>query len=613
MFTIEKPTRVVHVCTLSGSDESGDGSRTRPYGSLAHALSRTIDGGEISIPKDSKFLIWCSEDGEFREASKSAMKKAIGQLELMTRKALKQTPLAMTDDTPSQLEYKTLVEDPTLPAAQKIKIRAAEKARIDGKRVVIFGWAHRVRMQGKSMMFVTLRDGSGYLQCLLGKEMCKSSDTPRLTVESTVALYGTLVTVPEGKSAPGGHELIVDYWKIIHAAPSGLDAFETKLNKEAGPEVMYDQRHLVLRGETASSLMKLRSVFLQAFRQHYDEQHYVELTTPCLTQTECEGGSTLFKLDYYGEPAYLTQSSQLYLETAIPSMGDVFSVQMSFRAEASRTRRHLSEFTHIEAEMPFITYDELLERLEFLVCDVIEKALSSPARGMILELNPDLKVPQRPFRRMQYKDAIEWLRQADFRKDDGTLYEFGEDIPEKPERFMVDTLGEPIFLCRFPAAMKAFYMFRDEEDPTLTHSTDLLMPGVGEIIGGSMRIWDYDEIMAGYAREGIDPKFYYWYTDQRKYGSCPHGGYGLGFERFLAWALKRDHVREQQCGCWRSSGRESVQSMVSGPPSSPSLVVISDGLTVSAGDPAIFLPAGLRPAVYLVADKLVARSATCAH
>jgi asparaginyl-tRNA synthetase len=498
----------------------------------------------MSISKDSTVLIRCSKDEEFQEASKSATKKAISQLELIARKVLKKASPVIPSDATSHKEYETLAEDSTLPVAQKIKIRETEKARIDGKRVVIFGWVHRLRMQGKSMMFVTLRDGSGYLQCLLGKEVCKSVDVPRLTVESTVALYGTLVAVPEGKSAPGGHELIVDYWKIIHAAPSGIEAFETKLNKEAGPEVMYDQRHLVLRGETASSLMKLRSVFLQAFRRHYEEQHYVELTTPCLTQTECEGGSTLFKLDYYGEPAYLTQSSQLYLETAIPSMGDVFSVQMSFRAEASRTRRHLSEFTHIEAEMPFITYDELLERLEFLVCDVIEKALSSPARDIILELNPDLKVPQRPFRRMQYKDAIEWLRQADFRKDDGTLYEYGEDIPEKPERFMVDTLGEPIFLCRFPAAMKAFYMFRDEEDPALTHSTDLLMPGVGEIIGGSMRIWDYEELMKGYAHGGIDPKFYYWFTDQRKYGSCPHGGYGLGFERFLTWALKRDHVRE---------------------------------------------------------------------
>lgn len=545
-LSLSEPRMIIYTCLIKGNDESGDGSEAKPYGTLACALGTTINGGDICIPGDVKFLLRKSEEEGFQDAPKAALKKAIGYLEILEKKAKKQ---ADREVAPSQTitegdQYVELEEDASLPAPQRIKIREAMRARMDGKRVAFYGWVHRLRMQGKNMMFITLRDGSGYLQCLLGKEMCRSVDVPRLTVESTVVLHGRLQEVPEGKTAPGGHELIVDYWKIVHAAPSGIDAFETRLNKEAGPEVMYDQRHLVLRGETASNLMKLRSVFLQAFRQHYMDQHYVEVTPPCLTQTECEGGSTLFKLDYYGEPAYLTQSSQLYLETAIPSLGDVFCIQMSFRAEASRTRRHLSEFTHIEAEMPFITYEELLERLEFLVCDVIEKALSGPFKEMILEMNPDLKVPQRPIRRMQYKDAIEWLRKADFRKDDGTLYEYGEDIPEKPERFMVDTIGEPIFLCRFPAAMKAFYMYRDEQDPTLTHSTDLLMPGVGEIIGGSMRMWDYDELMGGYAREGIDPKFYYWYTEQRKYGSCPHGGYGLGFERFLAWALKREHVRE---------------------------------------------------------------------
>lgn len=546
------PARTCHVCLLRGSDENGNGSEAAPFGSLVHAICVALGGAEglstsIVAPKDVRFLLRKTDAEGFQDAPKAAIKKATGYLEILQKKAKKAADRATAptaSGTASGAEYIELQEDASLPTAQKIKIREAVAAREAGRRVVLYGWVHRLRMQGKNMMFITLRDGTGYLQCLLSGDQCRSADVPRLTVESTVALYGELAAVPKGKSAPGGHELIVDYWKIVHAAPSGIDAFETRLNKEANPDVLFDQRHLVLRGETAAMLMRLRSVFLQAFRAHYIEQGYVELTTPCLTQTECEGGSTLFKLDYYGEPAYLTQSSQLYLETAIPSLGDVFCIQMSFRAEASRTRRHLSEFTHIEAECPFITYDELLERLEFLVCDVLGKVLSGPMAEAALELNPDLKVPARPFRRMQYAEAIEWLRAHDVRKDDGTLYEYGEDIPEKPERFMVDTIGEPIFLCRFPADMKAFYMYRDEADRTLTHSTDLLMPGVGEIVGGSMRIWDYEELMRGYAKEGIDPKHYYWYTDQRKYGSCPHGGYGLGFERFLAWALRREHVRE---------------------------------------------------------------------
>lgn len=551
--SLSSAPKVLYTCLLRGSDEGGSGSESSPYATLAHAVSVALrlegETEAIVAPKTVKLMLRKTDEEGFQECPKVALKKALSYLEVQEKKAKKAAERATgaaagQPAAESTVEYIELSEDPSLPPAQKIKIREAVAAREAGKRVVLNGWVHRLRAQGKNLIFVTLRDGSGFLQCLITGDLCRSVEAPRLTVESTVSLYGRLVPVPEGKSAPGGHELMVDYWRIIHAAPSGSDAFETRLNEEARPDVLYDLRHLVLRGETASTLMKLRSHFLQAFRAHYIEQSYVELTTPCLTQTECEGGSTLFKLDYYGEPAYLTQSSQLYLETAIPSLGDVFCIQMSFRAEASRTRRHLSEFTHIEAECPFITYDELLERLEFLVCDVLAKVLSGPYADLIREMNADLKVPQRPFRRMQYGEAIEWLRTHDVRKDDGTLYEYGEDIPEKPERFMVDTIGEPIFLCRFPADMKAFYMYRDEADRTLTHSTDLLMPGVGEIVGGSMRIWDYEELMRGYAKEGIDPKHYYWYTDQRKYGSCPHGGYGLGFERFLAWALRRDHVRE---------------------------------------------------------------------
>lgn len=547
------PRITLYTCLLSGDDETGKGNKEAPYGTLAHALSQAISGhtedAPLQIPKDVKFLLRKTMDEGFIDAPKAALKKALGLLEIQERKAKKAAEKAVTLETTgatrvNAVELITLVEDPALPPARIIKIRDALAARQAGQRVAISGWVHRLRMQGKGMVFITLRDGTDYLQCLLTHDLCRSRDIASLTVESTVTLYGSLQAVPEGKTAPGGHELMVDYWRLIHAAPSGIDAFETRLNKEANPDVLYDLRHLVLRGETASTLIKLRSVFMQAFRAHYAAQGYFELTTPCLTQTECEGGSTLFKLDYYGEPAYLTQSSQLYLETAIPALGDVYCIQMSFRAEASRTRRHLSEYTHVEAECPFINYEQLLDRIEFLVSDVIERALAGPYRDMILAMNPDLCVPQRPFRRMQYGEAIEWLRAHDVRKDDGTLYEWGEDIPEKPERYMVDTIGEPIFLCRFPAEMKAFYMFKDESDRRLTHSTDLLMPGVGEIVGGSMRIWDYDELMAGYAKEGIDPKFYYWYTDQRKYGSCPHGGYGLGLERFLAWALRRDHVRE---------------------------------------------------------------------
>jgi len=250
-------------------------------------------------------------------------------------------------------------------------------------------------------------------------------------------------------------------------------------------------------------------------------------------------------LKYFDQDAYLTQSSQLYLETCLPALGDVFCIMPSYRAEKSRTRRHLAEYTHLESELSFIEYEDLLQHIEDMIVQVTTKCLEK-AGPSIMAMNPNLKVPKKPFRRMAYKDAIAWLKANNVYKDEATktFYEEGDDIPELPERKMVDTIGEVILLCRFPAQMKSFYMARCADDKDLTESVDVLMPGVGEIVGGSMRLWNFEMLIDAYKREKIDPAPYYWYTDQRKFGTCPHGGYGLGVERFMCWLLGIEHIRD---------------------------------------------------------------------
>ncbi|XP_052793701.1 asparagine--tRNA ligase, cytoplasmic-like isoform X2 [Mya arenaria] len=533
--------REVYTSEKLGSDETGDGTAEKPFKSVLEALRQT-DGKE---PLPNIFVDGKEEGKKYEPLAKAQMKK---QKKIWQSEANKAADKAKRDDEDAERREKNLEEarkvvltqDPALPTPKQIKIRAGVKTR--SVRVKVYGWVHRLRRQGKNLMFLVLRDGTGFLQCVLSDILCQSYDALTLSTEAAVCLFGEINVVPEGKTAPEGHEMKVDYWELVGSSPPG--GADNLLNEEAHVDVQLDNRHMMIRGENTTKVLKMRSVVMHCFREHYFDRGYYEVTPPTLVQTQVEGGSTLFKLPYFGEEAYLTQSSQLYLETAIPAMGDVFCIASSYRAETSRTRRHLSEYTHIEGECSFISFDNLLERLEDLVCDVVDRVLKSPYANIVYELNPDFKAPKRPFKRMAYTEALEYLKKNNITKDDGSFYEFGDDIPEAPERKMTDQIGEPILLCKFPTEIKSFYMLRCEEDRRLTESVDLLMPSVGEIIGGSMRIWQYEELMEGFKREGIDPTNYYWYTDQRKYGTCPHGGYGLGLERFLCWILNRYHIRE---------------------------------------------------------------------
>ncbi|XP_065836508.1 asparagine--tRNA ligase, cytoplasmic-like [Oscarella lobularis] len=538
----------VYTSEKEGNDETGDGSEVKPFKTVLQALR---SHGTEPIPKiyvDSKK----PEEQKWEEVSQAQLKKQKKSLEVEKRKLAKKSEQdeakAKQEALDAERHAKNLEEskkikiepDPTLPDAKEAKIRDLEMFR--EKRVKVYAWVHSLRRQGKNLMFLVLRDGTGFLQSVFTDKLCAIYEALILTTECTVTVYGTIKAVPEGKSAPGGHELQADYWELMGTAPAG--GTDNAVNRESNIDIMLDQRHLVLRWEMPANIMKLRSVVSKCFRDHFFENGYFEVTPPTLVQTQVEGGATLFKFNYFGEEAFLTQSSQLYLETVLPSMGDVFCIAQSYRAELSRTRRHLAEYTHVEAECPFIKFDDLLNRMEFLICDVAQRVVDSPFGDLLKQINPDFKVPKRPFMRMPYAEAIKWLHENNVTKDDGTFYEFGEDIPEAPERKMTDAINEPIFLHGFPADIKSFYMMKSKGDKRITESVDLLMPGVGEIIGGSMRIWDLDELLAGYKREGIDPTPYYWYTDQRKYGTCPHGGYGLGLERYLTWMLNRHHIRD---------------------------------------------------------------------
>ncbi|XP_055309244.1 asparagine--tRNA ligase, cytoplasmic [Sitodiplosis mosellana] len=526
----------------NGNDESGRGTESSPFKTILQAMRHAGKEPFPTIYVDAKDF---SSESAFEPAAKAQLKKI---QKIWVREVSKNADKSKREEEDAKKREQNLEdarkieinEDPAWPQAKSIKIRESVANR--EIRIKIYGWVHRLRRQGKALMFITLRDGTGYIQCVLTDLLCQTYDALVLSTESSIEIYGTIKEVPEGKTAPDGHELKVDYYKVIGMAPSG--GSDTILNEESHPDVQLDNRHILIRGETASKVLKMRSVVLHAFRSHYYDRGYTEVTPPTLVQTQVEGGATLFKLKYFDEEAYLTQSSQLYLETVLPALGDVYCIAQSYRAEASRTRRHLAEYSHIEGECPFITFDELLDRLEDLVCDVVDRVLKSPFGHYVKEFNPDFEPPKRPFRRMNYRDAIEWLKANNVTKDDGTFYEYGEDIPEAPERRMTDTINTPIMLCRFPSNIKSFYMSKTAEDPSLTESVDVLLPGVGEIIGGSMRIYKNEELLEGYKREGIDPTPYYWYTDQRLFGGQPHGGYGLGLERFLCWLLKRYHIRE---------------------------------------------------------------------
>jgi asparaginyl-tRNA synthetase len=532
--------KVIYVDEDVGADnESAKGDDESPYKTLLHAFIQhpPVDGQKYLTRKSETGPV--SADGdpaarlEWKPPTKSAVKKVTNLYEQHQRKQARGDQVAIREKEEAEKRKLILEEakrvkislDGHLAKAVRIHLNEKDPAIVKlrsgdshGSRVRVFGRVHRLRSQ-KDVIFITLQDGYGFLQCVLTGKLVQTYDAMTLTLETSTEIYGEMWEVPPGQHAPDNRELHADYFEVIGKAVGDKDAITTRVAKDADPQTLLDNRHLVLRGEVSSSVMKVRAAVLRAFRQTYEEitPQCLEVTPPCMVQTQVEGGATLFAFDYYGQQAYLTQSSQLYLETCLASLGNVFCVAPSFRAEKSLTRRHLSEYTHIEAELDFITFEDLLDHLELVMCSVIDITLANPQIAKLIhELNKDFKKPERPFKRMKYADAIEWLVEHDIKNEEGEPHKFGDDIAEAAERKMTDIINRPIFLTHFPAEIKAFYMQKDPTDVRVTESVDCLMPGVGEIVGGSMRMHDIDELLAAYKREGIDPTPYYWYTDQRR-------------------------------------------------------------------------------------------------
>jgi len=414
-------------------------------------------------------------------------------------------------------------------------VRIKELPQHIGEKVTIHGWLYNKRTSGK-LQFPIIRDGSGYLQCVVFKkevseETWKAAD--EVSQESSVRITGT---VRADERAPGGVELGVETFEILGSAQD-----YPITPKEHGTAFLMDLRHLWLRSKNQHAILRIRNEVEKSIRDFFYDRDFVLIDSPILTANAAEGTSTLFETDYFGEKAFLSQSGQLYLEPAAASFGRVYCFGPTFRAEKSKTRRHLMEFWMVEPEVAFLEFDGLQELAEEFVEYLVGRAMDRCAEELkVLERDlTKLENVKRPFPRITYRDAIELL------KSKGMPANFGDDIGGDEETVIANSFNAPVIITRYPAAIKAFYMQPDPEDPTLALGMDMIAPeGYGEIIGGSQRIHDHDLLLQRIQEHGLPLDKFQWYLDTRKYGTFPHSGFGMGIERCVAWISGVPHLRE---------------------------------------------------------------------
>ncbi len=404
-----------------------------------------------------------------------------------------------------------------------------------GKEVILRGWVYNRRSSGK-IRFLLVRDGSGILQATASTDDV-SPDVfqllDELPLESSIEVRGT---VREDPRAPGGYELTLSDLKVFQMAeeyPIG--------KKEHGVGFLMAHRHLWLRSRRQLAIMRVRDEIIKSVREFFDSRGFLLVDAPVFTPSACEGTTTLFQTDYFGESAYLSQSGQLYNEAAAMAFGRVYCFGPTFRAEKSKTRRHLTEFWQVEPEVAYAEFDEMMDLAEEFVVYVVERVLekrSEDLKTLERPLDPLMKVAP-PFPRISYDEAVDLLKKG------GMEFNWGDDFGTPHEAFLSKKFDRPIFVHRFPAKCKAFYMKRDPERPELALGADMLAPeGYGEIVGGGQREEDLETLRQRLKEHSLPEDCFGWYLDLRRFGSVPHSGFGLGLERTIAWICKVPHLRE---------------------------------------------------------------------
>jgi asparaginyl-tRNA synthetase len=408
----------------------------------------------------------------------------------------------------------------------------------DGKKVVVRGWLYNLRESGK-LIFLIVRDGTGLLQGVIFKKSVPPevfAAAKELTQESSIIVTGS---IRADLRAPGGFEMDVTHLEVLQHV--SLEDPYPITPKEHGIEFLMDHRHLWLRSQRQNAVLRIRHEIAKACRDCLEQEGYLEVSAPILTPAACEGTTTLFETDYFEEKAYLTQSGQLYSEAAAMAMGKVYCFGPTFRAEKSKTRRHLTEFWMVEPEAAFATLDDMMELAEKFLAFIARRVLENRRRELeVLERDVSkLKQIVPPFPRISYDEAIEILQRK------GSEIQWGGDFGGTDETLIGEDFSKPVLIHRFPASIKAFYMEPDPERPELALGVDVLAPeGYGEIIGGGQRTSSLELLRQRIKEHNLPEETFAWYVDLRKFGSVAHAGFGMGLERAVAWICGLEHVRE---------------------------------------------------------------------